>query len=1148
MQFRVLGPLEVYEGDRRVMLGGPKPRSLLATLVLRRGEVVPAEQLIEHLYGTAPPAKATKSIHAHVSRLRKALGDNRLRTAGGGYALEISPGELDVDKFEKLVDRGRQALADNDPAAAASTFRQALALWRGPPFADFRYDEFAQPEIARLEELRLGVVEDRIDADLALGRHSDLVSELEAIVAEHPLRERPRAQLMLALYRSGRQAEALEAYADARRILTDELGLDPGDELRTLQRAILEHHPSLTAPGAATTSDDRVRARGDFVGRSAELARLREALDDALAGRGRLVLISGEPGIGKSSLADELVSEARRRDARVLVGRCWEAGGAPAYWPWVQSLRSYVRESDPASLRTHLGSGASELAQLLPELGELFPDLPAPLSTEGAGARFRLFDATATFLKNAAHERPLVVVLDDLHASDEPSLLLLQFLSRVLGDSGLLVVALYRDVDPSLRKPLLPTLAELAREPVTRRVPLSGLDANEVAEFVQRATDSTPSDELVVAIHEETDGNPLFVGEVVRLLTAEGRLATPAAVHSIPQGVREVIERRVGRLAVQTAELLALASVLGREFELKVIARVGGRSTAETLSLLDEAVAERIVGDVPGARGRLRFAHELIRDTLYDELTPARRVRLHREAGEALEALYSADLEPHLAELAHHFAEAAPAHDDRRAVDYARLAGDRAAGLLAFEEAVRLYESALDLGGTQHPDRCEMLLALGEAQARAGDTPSAKDTFRRAAELAERLDAPEQLARAALGYGGRIVWDVSRDDKDLVHLLERAIAALGPRDSTLRVMLLARLAAGPLRDASFPPERKAGLSREALEMARRIGEPLTIAYALSGYIAANHSPEHTTMQVELSSQLIEVATAAGDLERAVEGYEHRRDSRLELADVRGAEADTEAMARLASELHQPSQDWYVAIKQASYALLEGRFAEAEILNQNALDLGERAVTWNAVVSFRLQTFVLRRQQGRLREIDAPLRKWADDYPTYPIWRCVLTLAAADLGSEAEARKLFEALRGEDFRAIPFDEMWLVGMSFLAEAATSLSHMGGADELYRRLLPYADRIAVAYPDIATGAVARYLGLLATTSGNWSDAEHHFQSALELNERIGARPWLALTRRDFATMLRARDAPGDSEQAERLLRSAQNLATEIGMHLS
>jgi hypothetical protein len=417
-----------------------------------------------------------------------------------------------------------------------------------------------------------------------------------------------------------------------------------------------------------------------------------------------------------------------------------------------------------------------------------------------------------------------------------------------------------------MRDPLTSALAELVREPHTAQVALTGLSEPDVTEYIELSTGMEPAAPLVRAIHAETEGTPLFVAEVVRLLDAEGRIAEADAHLRIPPGVRAVIGRRVGRLSERCRGLLVAAPVMGREFGLDALARLSELGRDQLLEALDEAMAERVVVDAPGLPGRLRFGHALIRDTLYDELTPARRLRLHQDVGEALEAIYSADLEPHLAELAQHFVAAAPGGAADKAIDYARRAGDRAASQLAFEEAVRLYRTALTL--VDEPvARCELLLALGDAEARAGDTPASKQAFREAAELAEDRGLAEQLARAALGYGGRMLWDVSRDDRYLAPLLERALAALGDEDSTLRVRLLARFAGGPLRDASFPPERRAALSREALETARRIGDRATLAYALDGYIAATHSPEHTPEQVELTTELVQLAIEAGDLER-----------------------------------------------------------------------------------------------------------------------------------------------------------------------------------------------------------------------------------------------------------------------------------------
>ena len=1118
MEFRILGPLEVVEHGRSLDLRGHRQRSLLAVLLLHANEVVSTERLIDDLWGEAPPATAAKSIQVYVSRLRKQLGDGRLVTRTPGYLLRVEPSELDAARFEQLAaDAGR-----GPPAQAAELLREALSLWRAPPLADVAYEPFAQEEIARLEELRLGAIEQRIDADLASGRHDDVIAELERLIGRHPLRERFRGQLMLGLYRSGRQAEALEAYQATRTALIDELGIEPGRPIRALNQAILVQDPSLElVPERAART--RSGTGGVFVGRERELSALVAALDDAMAGRGRIVLLAGEPGIGKSRLTDELIGEARARGARTLVGRCWEAGGAPAYWPWVQSLRSHVRETEGATLRSQLGAGAADLAQLLPELRELAPP-PDPQAAESDGARFRLFEAVSAFLRRAAEAGPLVLVLDDLHAADEPSLLLLRFLAREIADSPLLVLCAYRDVDPALQDPLTSALAQLVREPCTDQVTLTGLDEPAVTQFIELTTGSEPTTSLVRAIHGETDGNPLFVVEVVRLLDAEQRIAEGGADVPIPPGVRAVIGQRLGQLSEPCRDLLVGASVLGREFGLDALGRLGSVAGDGLLDLLDEAMTERIVGDVPGSPGRLRFGHALIRDTLYDELTGARRLRLHRRAGEALELVYAADPDPHLAELARHFVAAAPAGGAEKALAYARRAGDRAARQLAYEEAARHYETALTLAG-EPLVRCELLLALGESHARAGDMSASKRAFHEAAELAESHELPEQLARAALGYGGRIIWEVSRDDPRLLSLLERALAALGGEESILRVRLLARLAGGPLRDASFPPERRAALSAEALRIARRLDDPATLAYALQGYILGHHSPEHTHRQLELANEIIEVAARAGDDERVLEGGEERLDALLELGDVTAAKGQLEAMAMLARKLRQPAQEWLVIQYRALFALLEGRHVEAQAWISEAHARGERAQSWNATVTYRLQMYVLRRQQGRLEEIEDIVRRSVAEYPTYPIWRCVFAQVQAELGHAGEARDGLDALAADGYASVPFDEEWLVSIGLLAEAASVLGDGGRAQELYELLLPYDDRIAVGYPEIAIGAVARYLGLLATTRGRWADAERHLGAAIAINARTGARSWLAHSQRDLARMLLARGARGE-----------------------
>jgi DNA-binding SARP family transcriptional activator len=422
MEYRILGPLEAYDDERRLSLGGARQRAVLALMILHENEVLTRDVIVDALWGENPPPTAAKVLQNCVSALRKELpgGVETLRTRGGAYELRIAPGELDRDRFERLLAEGRSALASGDHVDAAEQLSTALALWRGAPLSDFSYERFAQEEIARLEELQIAAIEDRIEADLALGRHVELVPELDALVAKHRVRERLRWQLMLALYRTGRQAEALETYRAARRTLLAELGIEPGRALRELERAILEHDPALepaavqVATAHAAGAQPGRLAASPLVGRDEELALLRAGLDDALAGRGRLFLVVGGPGSGKTRFADEVASLAKQRGARILWGRGWGGGGAPAYWPWRQAMR----------------------------------DAGHPLPEPEAGdesARFQFFEAVTEAVRAEAAEQPLLLVFDDLHSADDGSLLLLEFVASELPEMGALVLALGRE-------------------------------------------------------------------------------------------------------------------------------------------------------------------------------------------------------------------------------------------------------------------------------------------------------------------------------------------------------------------------------------------------------------------------------------------------------------------------------------------------------------------------------------------------------------------------------------------------------------------------------------------------------------------------------------------------------------------------------
>jgi DNA-binding SARP family transcriptional activator/tetratricopeptide (TPR) repeat protein len=1126
----VLGPVEAWDDGRELALGPVRQRALFALLHLNAGDVVSTDRLIDGLWGERPPASAAKLVQGYVSQLRRALPPETIVTRAPGYLLR--PGETDAAEFEGLVDRAR----DETPEDAATTLREALALWRGAPLSDVEYEAWAQGEIGRLQELRLVALEQRIDADLRLGQAAQVLPELETMVDEHPLREGLRAQLMLALYRAGRQTEALDAFADARRRLVDELGIEPGKPLRELHQAILRQDPVLEAEDRADSAAEE--ARSPFVGRESELAELSAGLEDAIAGRGRLFLLVGEPGIGKSRLADELIRRAVRRGVRVLVGRCWEAGGAPAYWPWVQSLRSLARETEPAALRAQLGGGAGEIAQIVPELRELLPGLGAPVPFESESARFQLIDATTAFLRNAAAERPILLVLDDLHAADASSLLLLQFLARELGSARIIVIGACRDVDPIPGHALSATLAELGRESTTARMSLGALTEQNVAEYLERAA-GIGSTELIATLHEETEGNPLFLTETVRLLSLEGI----GPERKIPQTVRDVIARRLTHLSEECNSLLAFASVLGREFALAALARLSGLHEDDVLATLDEAMVVGVVTDVPGGPGRFRFAHVLIRDTLFDGLTAARRVALHRQAVETLSSLYGDEAGPHLAELAHH---AIAGSDFEQGVLYARRAGDRAFMLLAYEEAARLYGTALRALEFQSSDddasRCALLLSLGEAHARAGDAAS-KQAFLAAADIARRLGLAKEHARAAAGYGGRIVWARAGDDTLLIPLLEEGLAVLHDDDVELRVRLLARLA-GALRD-EHSRDRRDAFSREAVELARSTGNVAALAYALDGRAAAIVAADTAGELLALGTELCEVAAQGGDRERVSAGHNWRLMAQLLVGDIAGAESDFAAAGEIAAELKQPIYLWQQTTTAIMFALARGHLDEAERLISQRFALDQR-VRDTEINTMRVQRYTLCEFQGTLPDVASEIRALATDHPARPVFRCLLARLDAGVGNLEEAKRALDELAVDEFSALPFDQEWLLATSLLAEICALVADSTAAATLYPLLEPWASFNAVDVAEGMRGSVARDLGILATLLARWDDAERHFEQALAMNERMGLRPWLAHTQRDYGHMLLARDDPADAERAHGLIAAAQSAYRELGMH--
>ena len=701
--------------------------------------------------------------------------------------------------------------------------------------------------------------EDLVQADLALGTHAPAIATLEGLVGRFPLRERLWGLLMVALYRDGRQGEALRAFARARAVLTEELGVEPGPELARLESDILAHAPTLEwrrQPGDDGTNPSPVvsperpstaAVARPLEGRTADLALLDAALHQAAAGRGHMVLLAGEPGIGKTRLAEELVARATAAGAAVAWGGSNEGEGAPSFWPWIQVLRAVLAQADPEVAE---GGWRRSVAPLLPETAAPSgaPD-PAP-SLDAESARFRLSEAVMDGLTSVSRDRPLVVVLDDLHWADPASLALCEFVAARLDGTRVLVVGTYRPAELAAGHPLVPTLGALARRPDLERINLRGLTEEEVGRFVARGWAVEPSGELTAALHARTEGNPFFLIELVRLLASEGELGQAEAVAAahVPAGVRDVLRRRLDRLPEATNALLRVAAVVGRRFDLGVLSAATDYDEDRTLDAVEAALLAGIVVEDPDAVGRYQFAHTLVRQALYDELSAVRRARLHARVGSALEGLSRA--EARLSALAEHFYRAAPAIGPEKAVTYALEAAAAAQARLAYEAVEGHLGRALELvegmpDGAER-DRLELpvqnrlALALmmngglvSERAARACD---------RAAELAVRLGDTRQLlsSMASLAKAAivRAEWEVVSSLGAQMLALGEATGSPLSRAAGLFTLGNAEMFMGRLRDSRRHIDDAIAIARplweQNPEVAVRWVNPLVFALAVVG--------------------------------------------------------------------------------------------------------------------------------------------------------------------------------------------------------------------------------------------------------------------------------------------------------------------------
>ncbi|GAB1820628.1 BTAD domain-containing putative transcriptional regulator [Herbidospora sp. RD11066] len=783
MEFRVLGPIAVIGADGVALDIGPlQQRSVLALCLLASPRPVTVTRIIDALWDESPPASAVNTVQAYISKLRRALEPSRSRRGtaavlvgrSGGYALDIPDADVDLRRVTAHVDEGRRLLGGGDAGKAAREFRLALSEWRGDALTGFENLAWAREERVALDELRLTVVEEANEADLALGRGSELVPELVRLVAAYPTRERVRRHAAHALYQAGRQADALALLAEGRRVLVDELGLDPDPRTRELEARILSQDAAL-APAVPVRIAAPPPAE-EILGRSAELDRLAAAVE---APGHRIVLVAGEPGIGKTSLVE--AAARRATGARVVVGRCWDGGGAPPFWPWVLALRELTGRD-------------GELAEITAATGE-----------------FPMYEAIAR-LVNAAG--PTVVVLDDLQWADAASLRLLDFLASTRSCPGLTVLATYRDTE--VGEPLARALAALRRLSYVEGVTLGGLPEDAVAEYLARSG----ADPLRAGVElRRTGGNPFFLG-----------------LGDSPGAMAEVLRGRLAALPPGAHDVLSAAALIGREAELGVLLDVLDLPQDQVLDVLDAAVQARLLTERSLS---YTFSHDIVRDVLRDGLAPLRRRRMHAKVAEVLEGRGT---QP--GELAYHYREGLVISGmATKAITYARAAAKHATGQFAHEDAALHLEHAVALTGqlpvTDLALKCDLLIELAEALTVAGLNSRVHPVLDEAVTVADDLGDGERLARAALGFSDPLVWAMYEELNATAVLVGRIDRALRGAGARWRSMLLS--AAAIIGAFTRPMDASRALAAQAIEEAaddRSLLRALSAAELLSRGVAS----------------------------------------------------------------------------------------------------------------------------------------------------------------------------------------------------------------------------------------------------------------------------------------------------------------------
>ncbi|GAA3575179.1 hypothetical protein GCM10022419_065370 [Nonomuraea rosea] len=1061
---RVLGAFTAEVNGESVHLGGPRQRGVLALLVAARGQVVPVDRMIEDLWRGEPPARALMSLQAYVSNLRRLLEPGRpprtparlLMSAAPGYALRLPPESVDAWRFEDLLD---QARTDIDPRVAQARLAGALGLWQGPAFAEVADEPWAAAETARLNELRLVATELHVTAGLRIGDPAAVVPEAERLTRDEPLREEGWRLHALALWSSGRQADALATLRRARGIFAEELGLDPGPDLRALEEAILTQRTDVMRasvpppPPAAPPPRPAPIVEAPFVGRAAQLSALVTAAAEAAADGARIALVTGEAGLGKSTLLEHLGRRLERDGWLVAVGRCPEVDSAPPAWAWTEALRAVAATTSP-------GEFADDLAPLLTDTG--------PADDDATAGRFRLRQAVWKWLAAVATKRSVAVVLDDLHWADAATL---ELLGGGLGlRAPILVVAAYR-ADESGH--LTETLASLARA-TPLRLALPGLDDAAVAELVR--TECETDAETIAGIAERTGGNPFYVRESARLLNGEGALV---ALSEVPEGVRDVLRRRFARLPEGGVSILRLAAVAGRESSVDVLVKAADTDEDGVMDALDAGVIAGLL-DEPGP-GLIRFVHALVRDTLVTDLSRLRTARMHARIAAALEGTGD------IAALAHHYARAG----SPKAVGYCVQAAELAEIRYAHDVAADLLTDAV-ANSTGPDERVELLGRLLRAQIRAGAVAAARETRREAVEYAESLGRDDLMIAAFTAWTEPTAWQVrtyGTVDRPVVDRLSRLLK----RDDlppSVRSRLLTAYA-DELVGEDDPTVLEA--AHEALALAT---EPRLRAAALQ-ILTRVHG------DAELCRELVEIGTEHDLPVYRVTGLLNHASGAADANDrVTMHQVITEALD-LARTYRMREAIAVAEITLASLALIEGRFADAELLYIKADEGMRGAGSVHAAGFFHLALATIWLNDGTLgahldevRALHAALGPMTSD---------LLTLALHANGLDAEAREV---------RASPSpirpDFFFTFFTTLRAMAIVALNDREAAEEIYATLLPHRDGPPAGATSLALRPVAHTLGELAVLLGRDHEAAAHFTRAATIADQWNAPHWAAEAR--------------------------------------